>query len=116
MEDEGVVLIDVEHSLMEAGFDVVTAMNGSAAIQAFDRDPEPIRALVSDIRLGAGPTGWEVARHMRSVNPDLPVIYMSGDGADDWASQGVPNSIMISKPFVMAQIITAVAALLNRTA
>lgn len=50
---------------------------------------------------------------MRSVNPTLPVIYVSGDAADDWASLGVPNSMMISKPFVMPQIITGLATLLN---
>ncbi|CDX17352.1 Response regulator receiver (fragment) [Mesorhizobium plurifarium] len=38
---------------------------------------------------------------------------MSGDGAVDWASMGVPNSIMIAKPFVMQQIIVALATLLN---
>ncbi|ESX43432.1 hypothetical protein X750_20630 [Mesorhizobium sp. LNJC394B00] len=42
----------------------------------------------------------------------MPVIYMSGDGADDWPS-GVPNSLMITKPFVMPQIITGLATLLN---
>lgn len=77
------------------------------------RQPQGIVALVSDIRLGNGPTGWDVARHVRRVSPDLPVIYMSGDGAVDWASMGVPNSIMIAKPFVMQQIIVALATLLN---
>lgn len=50
---------------------------------------------------------------MRSINPTLPVIYMSGDGADDWPSFGVPNSLMITKPFVMAQIMTGLANLFN---
>jgi hypothetical protein len=45
----------------------------------------------------------------------IPVIYISGDSAADWSAEGVPESIMISKPFVMAQIITAVASLLNKT-
>ncbi|MER8983317.1 MULTISPECIES: hypothetical protein [unclassified Mesorhizobium] len=39
---------------------------------------------------------------------------MSGDGADDWPSLGVPNSLMITKPFVMPQIIIGLATLLNQ--
>ncbi|ESY04072.1 hisitidine kinase [Mesorhizobium sp. LNJC399B00] len=53
-----------------------------------------------------------MGRHLRGANPTMPVIYMSGDGADDWPS-GVPNSLMITKPFVMPQIITGLATLLN---
>ncbi|WP_095204155.1 response regulator [Mesorhizobium carmichaelinearum] len=113
VEDESIVLLDVENSLIEAGFEVVPAVNGSTAIAAFDREPERFGALISDVRLGAGATGWDVARHVRSVVPTLPVIYVSADGADDWAAQGVPNSIMITKPFVMPQIITGLATLLN---
>ena len=43
----------------------------------------------------------------------FPVIYMSGDSAEDWSSQGVPNSIMLSKPFAPAQLVTAVSQVLN---
>jgi hypothetical protein len=38
---------------------------------------------------------------------------MSGRDADAWASQGVPNSIMLAKPFAPAQLVTAVSNLLN---
>ncbi len=45
--------------------------------------------------------------------PGLPVVYMSGDSAHEWTVKGVPNSVMVSKPFVIAQIITAISSLLN---
>jgi hypothetical protein len=38
---------------------------------------------------------------------------MSGKDAADWASKGVPNSIMLAKPFAPAQLVTAVSQLLN---
>ncbi|PBB17450.1 response regulator [Mesorhizobium sp. WSM4313] len=114
VEDESIILLDVEHSLTEAGFEVISAYKAVDAIAIFDGDPARIAALLTDIRLGDAPSGWEIARHLRSVNHALPVIYMSGDGSDDWASLGVPNSLMITKPFVMAQIITGLATLLNR--
>jgi DNA-binding response OmpR family regulator len=33
--------------------------------------------------------------------------------AEQWASHGVPNSILLTKPFAPAQLITAVSNLLN---
>ncbi|WP_353019569.1 response regulator [Mesorhizobium sp. M0999] len=112
VDDESMILLDVENSLREAGFEVIAVLKGLEAIATFDREPERVAALLTDIRLGEGPTGWDVARHLRGANPTMPVIYMSGDGADDWPS-GVPNSLMITKPFVMPQIITGLATLLN---
>jgi hypothetical protein len=44
------------------------------------------------------------------------VIYITADSAHEWGAQGVPNSILIAKPFVKAQITQAVAALLNAEA
>jgi hypothetical protein len=39
---------------------------------------------------------------------------MSGDSAGDHTSQGVPDSIMVQKPFAAAQIVTAVSTLINK--
>lgn len=44
---------------------------------------------------------------------NVPVIYMTGAAGDQWASRGVPDSILLTKPFVTAQLITAFANLLN---
>ena len=38
---------------------------------------------------------------------------MTGAAADEWASKGVPNSILLQKPFAPAQLVTAVSNLLN---
>ena len=43
----------------------------------------------------------------------MPVVYMTGTQGDDWASQGVPNSVLLTKPFAPAQLLTALANLLN---
>lgn len=71
------------------------------------------RALVTDISLDGKIDGWEVARHVREIDPEYPVIYMSGASAADWASKGVPNSVILSKPFAPAQLVTAISNLLN---
>ena len=72
------------------------------------------RVLVIDIKLGKDRIrGWDVARRARAINPDLPVVYITGANADEWAAQGVPNSILLTKPFAPAQLVTAVSRLLN---
>jgi CheY-like chemotaxis protein len=72
------------------------------------------RALVTDVNLGVGKlTGWDVARRAREVTQDLAIVYMTGDSAGEWASRGVPNSILLTKPFAPAQLITAVSQLMN---
>jgi CheY-like chemotaxis protein len=56
---------------------------------------------------------WAIAKRAREINPDLAVIYMTGDSGHEYASNGVPSSILLAKPFAPAQLIAAVAQLLN---
>jgi DNA-binding response OmpR family regulator len=92
----------------------VIASSGENAVELLDASDGRYRALVTDINLGRDKVdGWDVARHAREIDPDFPVVYMSGKDADDWASKGVPNSIMLAKPFAPAQLVTAVSQLVN---
>ena len=79
-----------------------------------ERAAPPCRALITDIRLASSPiTGWDVARRARELQPDLPVVYITGDSGHHWNSEGVPNSVLVMKPFAVAQVVTAVSQLLN---
>lgn len=113
VEDEPLILIDVETALEDAGFEVVTAANAAQALKKFDASADTIRPVVTDIKLGKGASGWDIGRHVREAVPTMPVVYMSGDSSGDWTAQGVPNSIMIAKPFAFPQLITAISTLLN---
>jgi len=112
-EDEALIVDVLCDVLEEAGFGPQTSSTGSEAIKLLDAHAEQFAALITDIRLGDGVDGWEVARHARELNPAIPVIYMSGDSAADWAVNGVPNSMMLQKPFAHAQLVTAVSTLVN---
>jgi DNA-binding response OmpR family regulator len=114
VEDDQLIQSVVEEALTEAGFETEIASSAEQAIELLDRADGKYRALVTDINLGRGQTdGWEIARHAREINPEFPVIYMSGDSAEAWPSKGVPNSIMLAKPFAPAQLVTGVSQLLN---
>jgi DNA-binding response OmpR family regulator len=114
VEDDHLIQSIVEESLSEGGFEIVIASSGQNALELLDATGEKYRALVTDINLGPGDVdGWDVARHAREIDPNFPVVYMSGKDAEEWASKGVPNSIMLAKPFAPAQLVTAVSQLLN---
>jgi DNA-binding response OmpR family regulator len=116
VEDEELIQMLVEEALTPAGYEVLLAVSGTEAITRLEDDPATIQALVTDVRLGAGSTGWDVARRARELIHDLPVVYMTADSGADWSSQGVPNSVLVIKPFAMNQVVTAVSALLNDVA
>lgn len=83
------------------------------ALTLFTGNPGAHRALVTDINLRGRLSGWDAARRVREIVPDLPVIYMTGAAGDQWPSQGVPGSILLAKPFAPAQLVTAVSQLLT---
>lgn len=112
VEDEALLAFDLEHELSAAGYKVEVATNGDDAIAQLV-GPRQFAAVLTDIRLGSGSDGWAVAKHARRVDPHVTVVYMSGDSSAEWSSEGVPNSLMLTKPFAMAQIITAVSSLMN---
>jgi CheY-like chemotaxis protein len=114
VEDDHLIQTIVAEAMTEGGYEIAIVSSGEQAVELLDSSEGKFRALVTDINLGRDKlTGWEVARHAREINPDFPIVYMSGDSADDWASQGVPHSIMLAKPFAPAQLVTAVSQLLN---
>ena len=116
VEDDELIQGVVEEALTEGGFETALASSGEQAIELLNAAKPVCRALVTDINLAKNKMdGWAVARHARENKPDMPVVYMTGDSADDWASKGVPNSILLTKPFAPAQLVTAISQLLAGT-
>ena len=113
VEDEPALRFLVEDALTDGGFTVAMAGSGEEAMAMLDAEGAHYRALITDVNLRGRVTGWDVARRARELNDGLPVIYVTGGSAHDWASKGVPNSILLTKPFAIAQVVTAVAQLLN---
>jgi CheY-like chemotaxis protein len=113
VEDDQLIQSLVEETLGDGGFETAIAASGEEALSLLQDHKGKYRALVTDINLTGKMDGWEVAQHAREVEPDFPVVYMSGAAAADWTSKGVPNSIMLAKPFAPAQLLTAVSNLLN---
>jgi CheY-like chemotaxis protein len=113
VEDDTLIAMHLQDALEEAGFKVRHAVNGSEAIAALQAHQADLSGLITDIRLGGDVDGWAVGRSARELFPRLPVVYISGDSAHEHAAQGVPDSLVLQKPFAPAQLVTAIASLLN---
>jgi len=112
VEDEPLVQLAAVDALHGGGFQVVTASSGDEAMDVLDARIAGISGLITDVRLGAGPDGWAIARHARELKPGVAVVYTTADSAADWSVQGVPKSIMIQKPYAPAEVINAITTLL----
>lgn len=115
-EDEPLIQATLEEVVTEAGLEHFSVSSADKAIRALEEDSARFCALITDVRMPGETDGWDLARRARELQPLMPVIYMTGDSAKEWAARGVPNSVLLQKPFVHAQLVTALTTLLNDAA
>jgi DNA-binding NtrC family response regulator len=113
VEDDAAIQEMLIETLEEGGFTIRVATSAEQAIGMLDAEGTNFSALITDVNLPGKLNGWNVAKRAREINEELPVIYITGGAAHDWASNGVPKSILLVKPFAPPQVVTAVAQLLN---
>lgn len=113
VENEVLIQIAVIEGLEEAGYTVAVAKSGAEALKLLAKYGPQLRGIVTDINLGQGIEGWEIARTAREAISGIPVVYVSAASQQDWTSQGVPGSIMIAKPFATAQVVVAISSLMT---
>ena len=112
VDDDTSIQSIVDDALSDGGFKSTVASSGEEALSLLSVNK--FRVIVVDIAFGRDRIrGWDVARRARAINPSLPVIYITGGNADEWSVHSVPNSVILTKPFAPAQLVTAVAHFLN---
>lgn len=112
VENDELLGVLFELALCEAGYLVSRVSSGAEAVAKIAASPA-IDLVITDIGLGEGPDGWQVARRARARSPDLPVIYMTGARADEWLPQHVPLGVLLLKPFPIDQLVEMVGHLLS---
>jgi CheY-like chemotaxis protein len=115
VEDDLVLSMDVGATLEAEGFRVTNAYSHAEAIDALSRDQD-LGALLTDIDLGPGPDGFDVARQGRRLRPGLPVVFVSGSMGIYHAARRLHGSIFVAKPFHPAQIIQALDKVIRHEA
>jgi DNA-binding response OmpR family regulator len=111
-DDEGVREVCVD-GLRDAGYAVAAFARGDDALRAVAR--VAVAVLVVDWRM-PGLDGAEVARRARALAPGLGVLMITGhpgEAAAPARSAGVDR--LLTKPFDVAELVSAVTALAEAT-
>lgn len=113
VDDDPAVCAMVVEMLADMGFEPVDVQTEGAAYAEVPTLPT-FRALVTDLELGPGASGFDVARLARRVVPDLVVIYMSGRGhGADVEASGVPGGAFLQKPFTADDLLRLLGPMLE---
>ncbi|HWA46141.1 MAG TPA: PAS domain-containing protein [Hypericibacter adhaerens] len=92
-------------ALTALGYEAVVADGAPEALRLLSADLS-VDLLFTDVILGAGMSGFELAREAQRQRPDLRVLFTSGFVERDMISaQGVdPDQELLSKPFRTAEL------------
>jgi CheY-like chemotaxis protein len=104
VDDEPAIRMLFAASLRRDGYYVVEAENGADAVEAA-RKAERVDLVVTDIRMPKM-DGVAMANALREAQPDIRIVFVSGYPVDLQALG--PNSMMLSKPFLRADLMKAV--------
>ncbi|GAB6995424.1 response regulator [Bradyrhizobium viridifuturi] len=116
IEDDRDLQMMVEDALKDGGYEPAIAGSGEEALTLLKAFRTKYSALVTDIRLLGRLDGWRVARGAREIDPSFPVLYITGGGGDEWPTRGVPDSVLLNKPFSPDELVAAIAKLLKNGA
>jgi len=115
VEDEDLVRALVRGFLERAGYRVVDADDGEAAIQAAEAHADTIQLVISDVRL-PGMSGLRLADELRARIPDVKLLYMSGhpgESGDELDRLQAPGTAFLNKPFSRQVFLDTVSELLG---
>ena len=112
-DDDPGILNVLRLGLQSKGYEVLTAADGTAALDVLDRQSPELAFL--DIEM-PGASGIEVLRHIRKEHPALPVIIMTAHGTVAFAVAAMKEGAtdFISKPFEMDQLLLVVERAIGR--
>jgi signal transduction histidine kinase/CheY-like chemotaxis protein len=79
VDDEGMLVALAEEMLAGLGYEPVGFQSSSAALQAFRANPQRFDLVLTDEAM-PDLVGTELAREIRLIRPEVPIILMSGHG------------------------------------
>src|SRR5215831_13229075 len=105
--DDDPNILRIAASLLErCGYIVLTAHDGEAALQAFERAPHTIQLVISDVMMPRI-RGPQLVRSIKDLSPSTAALLISGTFCV--ADEGVP---LMRKPFTYEKLVAIVRDLL----
>jgi len=104
-------------ALMKNGFNVIESSEPESAYALYTHGTEPVHLILSDVVL-PGESGVELVEKMRSVNPELKAVFMSGYSDEVLAHPDVckvldSGEAFLQKPFTIADLIKKINVVMS---
>lgn len=114
VEDEVEVMRILERNLVDASFTITTAGTGDEALEIFKANPR-FDLLLTDIVMPGTLQGPGLAKAIRSIDPDIPCIFLSGYASEAMVhGNGLkPSDIRLMKPASRSELLDAVSKALD---
>ena len=109
VDDDRSILALLDHALTGAGYRVLVAEGGRQAVQLFEKTKDPIHLLLTDVIM-PDLTGPVLAERLRSRQPDLQVLFISGFHDADLVQRFVTSKgfTLLPKPFTVEALLRVV--------
>jgi CheY-like chemotaxis protein len=113
VEDEPDILNIGKSALEKAGYRVLSAINGDVALVMLSTGLT-IDLLITDIIMPGVLDGFGLARRVRDIFPNIPIIYTTGfSGVTAVRSKGAPFGATLQKPWKPKALIDLVDSTLR---
>jgi CheY-like chemotaxis protein len=115
VDDEEPLVRLGEEMLAELGYEPVGFASSSAALESFRAEPHRFTAVLSDEAM-PGMTGSELARAIRGIRADIPIVLMSGYVSPGLSTRARDIGVaeVLAKPLVSRDIARSLASVLRR--
>lgn len=115
-DDEAAIRRPLQRILERAGYHVVSAEDGEAAVRLHEAHAEHIRLVIVDL-LMPRLSGTEAYAQMNAINPALPVIFFTGYTIHEahQAARQYPGAQFLAKPCRRDALLAAVDRALSRS-
>ncbi len=115
VDDELALRLVLRRALGKAGFQVIEAADGHAAIGMFAANAAKISGVVLDLTM-PGMSGDEVLRGIREMDPGMPVLIVSGYAMGDESDtlRNDPHVKFLQKPFDTWALVRTVSEMARR--
>jgi signal transduction histidine kinase/ActR/RegA family two-component response regulator len=117
VEDNDSVREYATTALTEIGYRVIAASDADEALRIADRGDERIDLLFTDVVLGSGPNGRELATRIGEKRAGLPVLFTTGYTRNAIVHHGRldPGVHLLDKPFTQQDLARKIRELLDRS-
>jgi len=116
VDDEEAVVRLATLALTRRGYRVTGCNDAASALSHFRRDPQAFDAVVTDLSM-PGLSGFECAREILKLRPDVPIVLASGyvRPEDEITAKRIGIRAVVGKPAALDQLGSLLAEILVQT-